>query len=138
MISLPIRYAYVASPYTCKVPSVEDMRAEIAAAASAILWEAQGVVPFNVIGHGRSFEAFLSAKPTHANWMFLDLAFLGALAAGCARGSLQVVIVAAPGWAASAGVQQEIDAARALGIEAVVDHELYAQALARVQQKAAA
>lgn len=138
MIAFPLRMAYVACPYSDDDPSVEDSRAEIAAAASAILWEERHVLPFNVIGHGRSFEAHLIVAPRHRDWMFLDKAFLAALAAGCARGNFEVVIVAAPGWASSRGVQDEIDAARSLGVDVVVDHELYAQALARVQQKAAA
>lgn len=138
MMHLPLRMAYVACPYSDDDPSVEDFRADIAAAASAILWEERHVLPFNVIGHGRSFEDYLVVAPRHRDWMFIDKAFLAAFAAGCARGNFDVVIVAAPGWAASRGVQDEIDAARSLGVDVVVDHELYAQAHARVLMKAVA
>lgn len=103
-------YCYLAAPYSSPDPIIREQRVEAANILAAYLMEHLGAVVYSPITHSAGVVAHLLQETVedHRFWMRQCLPLL--------QHARRVIVLTAPGWKESKGVQMELEAARAMGI----------------------
>jgi len=99
---------YIACPYSHQNPEIRNVRFEIANAVSALFIE-HGYSVFSPISMSHPIARHMGNHNDSEFWVNIDLDWL--------KECHTIVVVKAPGWDFSSGINRELNYARDLGIE---------------------